>query len=83
MKRLPLTTADILKKIGIPRHKLYSLEKMGYVTPRMKPIGNVELRLFTQEDLEKIALLWKYLKEGFNHELAYEKTMKDLGRGKR
>ncbi len=83
MKRLPLTTAHILQKVGIPRHKLHDLEIKGYITPRLKPIGHLEMRLFSHEDLEKITLIWKYLKEGFNHDLAYEKTMKDLGRGKR
>lgn len=83
MKSLPLTTASILKKVGIPRHKLHYLELMGYITPRLKPIGNLEIRLYTHEDLEKITLLWKYLKEGFHHDVAYQKAMKDLGRGKR
>lgn len=83
MKRPPLTTAYILQKVGIPRHKLHSLEVMGYITPRLKPIGNLEMRLYTDEDLEKITLLWKYLKEGFNYDVAYRKAMSDLGRGKR
>lgn len=83
MKRVLLTTAHILRKVGIPRHKLHYLEKKGYITPHRVPMGNVELRLFGSEDLEKITLLWKYLKEGFNDQTAYQKTMKDLERGKR
>lgn len=83
MKRFPLTTSYILQKVGIPRHKLHYLELMGYITPRLRPIGNLEMRFYTHEDLEKITLLWKYLKEGFNCDAAYQKAMKDLGRGKR
>ena len=83
MKRVRLTTANILQKVGIPRHKLHFLEKKGYVRPRLIPMGQLEIRLFAAEDLEKITLLWKYLKEGFSDQIAYQKAMKDLERGKR
>jgi len=56
---------------------------MGYITPRLRTIGNLEMRLYSPEDLEKITLLWKYLKEGFHYDVAYMKAMKDLGGRKR
>jgi len=83
MSRRPLTTTYVVRKVGIPRHTLYSLEVMGYITPRLRTIGNLEMRLYSPEDLEKITLLWKYLKEGFHYDVAYMKAMKDLGGRKR
>ena len=29
-----MQTSDILKKINIPRHKLYYLEQKGYIKPK-------------------------------------------------
>jgi len=74
-----LQTADILEKIDIPRHKLYYLEQKGYIHPQKVPRGELEVREFTQEDFKKIQIIWKYLKQGFKHRIAYEKAMQELG----
>lgn len=74
-----MQTSDVLKKVDIPRHKLYYLEQKGYVQPKKIPKGDLELRDFTEEDVKKIAVIWKYLKQGFKHKAAYQKTMEELG----
>jgi DNA-binding transcriptional MerR regulator len=73
-----MQTSDILEKIDIPRHKLYYLEQKGYTHPRKVPRGELEVREYTEEDFRKIQLIWKYLKQGFKHKIAYEKAMEDL-----
>ncbi len=73
-----MQTSHILEKIDIPRHKLYYLEQKGYIHPRKVPRGELEAREFTEEDFEKIKLIWKYLKEGFKHKIAYQKATKEL-----
>ncbi|MFQ5598428.1 MAG: MerR family transcriptional regulator [Nitrospiria bacterium] len=74
-----MNTSDIINKIDIPRHKLYYLEQKGYVSPRRVPMGDLEARRYTGEDFLKIGLIWKYLKKGFKHKVAYQKAMEDFG----
>lgn len=73
-----MQTSDILKKIDIPRHKLYYLEQKGYIHPKRIPRGDLEARQFTEGDLKKIQAIWKYLKQGFKHKIAYQKAMEEL-----
>ena len=73
-----MKTSKILEKVKIPRHKLYYLEQKGYVIPKKIPMGDLESREFDNEDLMKIQLIWKYLKRGFRHKVAYQKAMEEL-----
>ncbi len=74
-----MKTSEILREIDIPRHKLYYLEQKGYVAPNRIPMGDLEAREYSQEDVTKIRLIWKYLASGFKHKIAYRKAMEDLG----
>ncbi len=73
-----MKTSDILQAIDIPRHKLYYLEQKGYVVPKRIPMGDLEAREYTDKDAMKIKLIWKYLRKGFKHKVAYEKAMEEL-----
>ena len=73
-----MKTAEILKKVDIPRHKLYYLEQKGYITPKRVPMGDLEAREYSEEDILKIKLIWKYLKRGFKHKTAYQKAIEEL-----
>jgi DNA-binding transcriptional MerR regulator len=73
-----MKTAEILKKIDIPRHKLYYLEQKGYISPKRIPMGDLEAREYSEEDILKIKLIWKYLKRGFKHKMAYHKTIEEM-----
>lgn len=73
-----MKTAEILRKIDIPRHKLYYLEQKGYVTPKRIPMGDLEAREYSETDILKIKLIWKYLKRGFKHKTAYRKAIEEL-----
>lgn len=74
-----MKTSEILQEIDIPRHKLYYLEQKGYVTPKRVPMGDLEAREYSREDLLKIKFIWKYLSKGFKHKVAYEKAMEEIG----
>ncbi|HUK55942.1 MAG TPA: MerR family transcriptional regulator [Nitrospiria bacterium] len=76
-----MKTADILKKVDIPRHKLYYLEQKGYINPRRVPMGDLEAREYSEEDILKIKLIWKYLKRGFKHKTAYRKAIDEMKAG--
>jgi DNA-binding transcriptional MerR regulator len=73
-----IRTSDILKKLNIPRHKLYYLEQKGYIKPKRIPMGELETREYSDEDFRKLELIWKYLQSGFKHKIAYEKALEEL-----
>ena len=75
-----MQTSDVLKKINIPRHKLYYLEQKGYINPKKITRGDLEMREYTEEDFRKIQIIWKFLKQGFKHKIAYQKAMESLNK---
>lgn len=74
-----MKTSDILERVKIPRHKLYYLEQKGYIQPRRIPMGDLETREYSDEDLLKVQLIWKYLQKGFKHKVAYAKAIEEIG----
>ncbi len=76
-----MKTSQVLKRIGIPRHKLYYLEQKGYIRPRRIPMGDLEAREYSRMDVRKIEIIWKFLQKGFKHKTAYQKTMEELKSG--
>ena len=78
MKKKAMKTSEIIHKVNIPRHKLYYLEQKGYVSPKKVPMGDLEAREYSEQDLIKVRLIWKYLKKGFKHKVAYEKALREL-----
>lgn len=75
---LAVRTSDVLKKLNIPRHKLYYLEQKGYIKPKRIPMGELEAREYSEEDFRMLELIWKYLQSGFKHKIAYQKAMEEL-----
>jgi DNA-binding transcriptional MerR regulator len=73
-------TSELLKRVDIPRHKLYYLEQKGYVTPTRIPMGDLEAREYSTADVKLIAAIWKYLKKGFKHKIARQKALEEMGR---
>ena len=73
-----LATSEVLQMVDIPRNKLYYLEQKGYIHPQRIPLGDLEARDYTEEDVAKIRLIWKYLKKGFKHKIAYRKAIEEL-----
>lgn len=73
-----IRTPELLSKIDIPRQKLYYLEQKGFIKPKKTLIGDKEFREYSEEDVKKVELIWKYLKKGFKYKIAYEKAMEEL-----
>ncbi len=70
-----MKTKDLLERVDIPRHKLYYLEQKGYVTPTRIAMGDLEAREFSETDVRLVQVIWKYLKKGFKHKVAYQKAL--------
>jgi DNA-binding transcriptional MerR regulator len=73
-----MRTKEVLKRIGIPSHKLYYLEQKGYINPGRIRTGELESRDYSEEDTVKVQLIWKYLKIGYKHKVAYQKVMEEM-----
>jgi DNA-binding transcriptional MerR regulator len=73
-----MKTSQVLEMIGIPRHKLYYLEQKGYINPKRIPMGDLEAREYSKADVRKIKLIWKFLRKGFKHKIAYEKALEEI-----
>ncbi len=48
-----MRTSDILKKLNIPRHKLYYLEQKGYIKPKRIPMGELEYQGIQRRRIQK------------------------------
>ena len=70
-----MKTSELLQRVDIPRDKLYYLEQKGYVTPQRIPMGDLEAREFSEADERLVQVIWKYLKQGFKHKVAYQKAL--------
>ncbi len=73
-----MNTSEVQKLINIPRNKLYYLELKGFICPRRIPKGDQEIRDYSDEDLARIRLLWRYLQMGYKHKQAYHKAIQKL-----
>jgi len=63
---------EIVKNIGISHQKLYYLEQKDYIGPKKISITGGEFRNYSEEEVKKIKLIWKYLKQGmYQPELFY------------
>ena len=73
-----MRTKEVLEKVGTPRDKLYYLENKEFIKPKKISRGEIEVREYSEEDLEKIRAIWKYQKQGFKLSVAYEKAVQEL-----
>ena len=72
------TTREVVEEIGIPRQKLYYLEQKGFVEPTTEQRGEKLFRYYSQSEVEKIRLIWRYWQQGFRYRAAYQKALLDL-----
>jgi DNA-binding transcriptional MerR regulator len=73
-----VTTAELLQEVNIPRQRLYYLEQKGFIRPTKKRIGEKDFRDYSQEDLDKVRAIWRYLQQGLRYSVAYERALEDL-----
>ena len=73
-----MKTADVLRRLNIPRHKLYYLEQKGYIHPVRVSMGDLEARRYSDRDVMMAEAVWKYLCLGFRHKVAYAKAMEEI-----
>jgi DNA-binding transcriptional MerR regulator len=72
------TTTQVVAEVGIPRQRLYYLEQKDFVKPEKERRGEKVFRFYPEIEVEKVRLIWKYLKQGFRYRAAYEKAIAEL-----
>ena len=73
-----MKTSEVISKLDIPRHKLYYLEQKGYIHPKRIPMGDLESREFSEQDFERVKIIWKYLQRGYKHRAALQMASEEL-----
>lgn len=79
---MPFSTSQVLAKfVGMSRDFLYYLEKAGFIKPTRLVRGKLEKRLYSEEDTEKIDLIWQYYQRGIPPKQAVKKAEAQLASG--
>lgn len=53
------------------------LERKEYIHPRMTRIKTRRVREYSEDDVQIITLISKYVAEGFRYKIAHEKAMEE------
>jgi len=68
---------DVAKLIGVMPDEIRWLEKKGYIKPTWKTLKKRQVRDYPEIEVDKIKLIVKYRREGFEHEVAYQKAKEE------
>jgi DNA-binding transcriptional MerR regulator len=79
MSESQTTIKEILNRFpGLERYHLAWWEQKGYIQPKKVPKKRVSRRVYTEKDVEKIELMWKYTEKGFPPAAAHKQALKHL-----
>ena len=71
---------DVAKLVGVMPDEIRWLEKKGYVKPRWKTLKKRRVRDYPEAEVQKLELIVKYRREGYEHAVAYQKAKEELER---
>lgn len=71
---------EILNKIkDISKDTIAFYDKMGYIKPERVRVGKIERRIYSQQDFEMIAAIWRWHKQGFPPRAAHKMALQSIG----
>ena len=74
--------ADLLASCpGMTKEHVYYLEQRGYIRPIKQRHGKVERNLYTTEQLQFVAAIWRYRQGGLPPREAHERALREQTRG--
>lgn len=73
-----MRTHEVLQAVGIPRERLYCLERKRYITPARIEVGEKQFREYSDEDVAKVRVMWRYLQAGYRYNVAHEKALAEF-----
>jgi hypothetical protein len=76
------TMADLLARCpGMKKEDVYYLEHRGYLRPIKQRHGRVERNLYTTEQAELTAAIWRHRQAGHSPREAYSRAVKERSAG--
>jgi DNA-binding transcriptional MerR regulator len=69
---------EIAKQLGALPDEIKWFEKKGYIKPSWTLLRNRRVRDYPDIEVRKIELIVKYRREGFEHDVAYQKAMDEM-----
>jgi len=69
---------ELSKRFGITTDQIRYLERKGYIQSTWTYLSKRKIRYYTNQDINKLELLTKYLDLGFRYDIAYQKTTEEM-----
>ena len=74
--------ADLLARCpGMTKEHVYYLEQRGYLQPIKQRHGKIERNLYTTEQLQLVAAVWRHRQAGMRPREAYRRALREQARG--
>lgn len=74
--------ADLLARCpGMTKEHVYYLEQRGYLRPIKQRHGKIERNLYTTEQLQLVAAIWRHRQAGLPPREAYRRALREQARG--
>ena len=74
--------ADLLARCpGMTKEHVYYLEQRGYLRPIKQRHGRIERNLYTTEQLQLVAAIWRHRQAGLPPREAYRRALREQARG--
>lgn len=74
---LQMRITEVSRHCGFSPDQIRYFEKKGYLHPRMILVKTRRVRDYSDDDVQFIMLISKYVAEGFRDDAAYEKAMEE------
>ena len=74
--------SELARELGVSADLLRYLEHKGFVEPSRRILKKREVRDYSDEQVDFVKLIAKYIRQGFKHDIAYQKA-KDEGQNPR
>ena len=68
---------ELARQANTSTDRIRYLERKGFVRANLRRIKVREVRDYTDEEVEKIRLIIKFFRAGFNYDMAYEKALEE------
>jgi len=78
-KKKSFGATEVAEIVGISLRQLYYWERFGVISPSFKKCGNREFRRYSENDIEILKKIKRFLKKGFMLEKAFEKANNNNG----
>jgi len=74
--------ADLLARCpGMTKEHVYYLEQRGYLRPIKQRHGRIERNLYTTDQLQLVAAIWRHRQAGLPPREAYRRALREQARG--